>query len=155
MKRFNLHDAETRSDPTDPEGYRHRANRFGGAIGAVSMGGTVYDLPPGQSICPYHYEYDEEWLIVLSGNALVRTPEGEERLGPGDVVCFPPGPEGAHKVTNAEAAGGASVRVLMISTLADPSVAFYPDSDKVGVFVGDSRLLVRREAGVDYYDGEV
>jgi uncharacterized cupin superfamily protein len=157
MKRTNLNTADTTPDPTDPDGYRAGANRFGPSIGASKIGGTIYDLPPGQSICPYHYEYDEEWLVVLGGRPVVRTPEGEERLETGDVVCFPTGPEGAHKVTNVDAEG--DVRVLMLSTLTDPSIAFYPDSDKVGVFGGrhpdDFRLLIPRDAGVDYYEGEV
>jgi len=42
----------------------------------------------------------------------------------------------------------------MISTLNEPSVAVYPDSDKLGVFVGDYRLMVKRDAGVDYWEGE-
>jgi uncharacterized cupin superfamily protein len=155
MERFNLHTAEPEYLVSDPEGYRSGGTRFGKAIGASSIGGTIYELPPGESICPYHYEYDEEWLIVLAGNPVVRHPDGEERLEPGDVVCFPTGPAGAHKVTNGADAGGDPVRVLMLSTLAEPSVAFYPDSDKVGVFVGDFRLLVPRGAGVDYFEGEV
>jgi uncharacterized cupin superfamily protein len=159
MKRFNLNTAETTPDPADPDGYRSAANRFGPSIGASQMGGTVYDLPPGQSICPYHYEYDEEWLFVLAGTPLVRTPEGEERLDPGDVVCFVPGPEGAHKVTNDGGEDAGTVRVLMLSTITDPAIAFYPDSDKVGVFNGRSgdefRLLFPRGSGVDYFEGEV
>lgn len=96
---------------------------------------------------------DEEWLIVLSGRPIVRSPEGETQLSPGDTVCFPPGPAGAHKVTNAvDATEG--VRVLMLSTLNEPSVAVYPDSDKLGVFVGDYRLMVKRHSGVDYWEGE-
>jgi uncharacterized cupin superfamily protein len=118
------------------------------------MGGTIYDLPPGESVCPYHFEYgDEEWLIVLSGNPTVRHPNGHDRLEPGDVVCFPRGPGGAHKVSNA-AEEAAPARVLMMSTLNEPSVAVYPDSDKLGVFVGDYQLLVRRDSGVDYWQGE-
>jgi hypothetical protein len=42
----------------------------------------------------------------------------------------------------------------MISTLNEPSVSVYPDSDKLGVFVGDYRLLVKRDSGVDYFLGE-
>jgi hypothetical protein len=30
----------------------------------------------------------------------------------------------------------------------------YPDSDKVGVFAEGVRLLVPRDAGVDYFQGE-
>jgi uncharacterized cupin superfamily protein len=152
VKRFNLNSAETEVDPEDPPPYACGANRFGKQIGASTLGGTIYDLYPGTSVCPYHFEYgDEEWLIVLTGNPIVRHPEGEERLDPGDVVCFPRGPEGAHKVTNP---GERPARVLMFSTVNEPSVAVYPDSDKLGVFVGDYRLLVQRDSGVDYFEGE-
>jgi hypothetical protein len=43
----------------------------------------------------------------------------------------------------------------MLSTKAKTSVAVYPDSDKVGVFTEDLRLLVPRSAGVDYWEGEL
>jgi uncharacterized cupin superfamily protein len=154
VKLFNLHAATPEWDEADPEGYRCGMSRFGKQIGAATIGGSLYELPPAQSICPYHYEYgNEEWLIVLEGRPVLRHPEGEDELEPGDVVCFPVGPEGAHKVTNRT---DATIRVLMISTVFDPSVAVYPDSDKIGVWSGDDRdrVLVRRESGVDYYDRE-
>ena len=67
--------------------------RFGPALGASMMGASLYELPPGQSICPYHYEYpDEEWLVVVEGRVTVRHPGGEEALGKGDIVCFPSAP---------------------------------------------------------------
>ena len=50
-----------------------------------------------------------------------------------------------------------TVRVLMVSTRNDPSVAVYPDSDKVGVWPGSgakSLMLRRRDGNVDYWDGE-
>ena len=95
MERFKLDAAQPEYDASDPEGYRSGMDRFGPKIGATQMGGSVYELPPGQSICPYHYEYpEEEWLFVLSGRVEVRTPEGEEELGPMEVVCFPFGPDG-------------------------------------------------------------
>ena len=77
---------------------------------------------------------------------------GEQELGRGDVVCFPPGPEGAHKVT---CRGDETARVLMTSTKQTPAIAVYPDSDKVGVFPGDDRdRLMMRRATLDYWDGE-
>jgi uncharacterized cupin superfamily protein len=148
VKRFNLHTAETELEGSEPDGFKSRGNRFGKEIGASLIGGTVYDIDAGEAICPYHFEYgDEEWLIVLTGEPTLRTPDGETALEPGDVVCFPAGPEGAHKVTG-------PARVLMISTLNEPSVAVYPDSDKLGVFVSDYRLMVKRDSGVDYWQGE-
>ena len=154
MAAFNLHSAEFEYDAQDPEGYRAGMARFGRRIGARDLGGTVYELPPGQSNCPYHYEYGaEEWLIVLDGAVTVRHPDGERTYEPGDVVCFPEGPDGAHKLTNR---GDATVRVLMLSTMREPNVAVYPDSDKLGVWPGDARdeLYVRRESAVDYWDRE-
>ena len=153
MRRFNLLAAEPEYDDRDPEGYRAGMDRFGPKIGAAQLGGSVYELPPGQSICPYHYEYpDEEWLMPLGGTVVVRTPEGEEELEPFEVVAFPPGKAGAHKCTNR---GSETVRVLMLSTMPEVSVSVYPDSDKVLANSPDDRHLSRRSSGVDYYDGEV
>jgi uncharacterized cupin superfamily protein len=153
LTRVNLHELVPEYEDGDPEGFRAGMARFGPSIGASQMGASLYELPAGQSICPYHYEYpEEEWLVVLSGRVVVRHPGGEEELGAGDVVCFPPGPDGAHKVT---CAGGETARVLMTSTKQTPGIAIYPDSNKVGVFPADDRdrLMMRRDT-LDYWDGE-
>jgi uncharacterized cupin superfamily protein len=155
MRRFKLDAAQPEYDSDDPEGYRAGMDRFGPKIGATQLGGSVYEVPPGQSICPYHYEYpEEEWLFVLTGRVDVRTPEGEEELGPLEVVCFPYGPDGAHKVTNR---GEETARVVMLSTMAEVAVCIYPDSGKVLAATRnpEDRLMARRESAVDYYDGEV
>ena len=91
--------------------------------------------------------------MVLIGRPTLRTPEGETVLMPGDVVCFPPGPEGAHRLDNRT---GDAVRILLLSTMISPDMAVYPDSDKVGVFglpEAGSKLF-RTSSAVDYYDGE-
>ena len=153
LERINIHELTFEYDDTDPDGFKAGMARFGPSIGASQMGGTVYELPTGQSICPYHYEYpEEEWLVVLDGHVLVRHPEGEDVLGPGDVVCFPPGPDGAHRVTNG---GATTARVLMTSTRQTPAIAVYPDSEKIAIFPGDDRdrLMMRRDT-LPYYDGE-
>ena len=153
MRRLNLNTAEPEYDETDPEGYRARQLKVGPLIGAATMAGGYYEVPPGQANCPYHYESDEEWLLVLEGRLTVRLPDGEEELEAGDLVCFPAGPDGAHKLTNRS---DAPVRMLIVSTANLPSVAVYPDSDKIGIWTEGRRdnILVRRESGVDYYDRE-
>jgi uncharacterized cupin superfamily protein len=155
MDRVNIYEPQLDYDDTDPEGYRAGMDRFGGRIGARRIGGSVYELPAGQSICPYHYELgDEEWLVVLAGRPTIRHPGGEDELEPGDTVCFPEGEPGAHKVTNR---GDETVRVLMLSTKRDPAVAVYPDSDKIGVFAGQTSggRFFRGDETVDYWDREV
>jgi uncharacterized cupin superfamily protein len=155
VRTFNVLGAATEADPQAPAGYRARMARFGPRLGARELGASVYDLPPGQAHCPYHWEEgDEEWLVVLAGHPSVRHPEGEQRLEPGDTVCFPAGPQGAHKVFNA---GDEDARVLMLSTRHLPSVAVFPDSDKVSIESGTEReqLNVRRADAVGYYEGEL
>ena len=128
--------------------------RLGPLVGSKRTGATLYDLPPGELLCPYHYEYgEEEWLLVLDGRPHVRTPAGTEQLERLDVVFFPKGPDGAHKVWNES---DAPVRVLMWSSVVYPTATSYPDSDKVGVWTGDRSedLLVRRSSAVEYYEGE-
>ena len=156
MKKINLSELELEYDGEDPEGYRAGMSRFGPSIGAAMLGATVYQLPPGQSICPYHYEYgNEEWAIVLEGRPILRHPGGEEEVGPMDVICFPNGPDGAHKFTNRTEE---TVRVMLLSTKNDPAIAVYPDSDKIGAWPGpefrEDHILVRRESNTHYYDGE-
>jgi len=155
VERFNLFSGAVEHDADDPDGFRTGYARFGPSVGAKMLGGTVYELPPGQSICPYHYEYgNEEWLIALEGRPTLRHPGGEDELETGDVVCFPVGPEGAHKVTNNT---DSTLRVLLLSTKVEPSVAVYPDSDKIGVWPGDKRdtVMLKRESGdVGYWVGE-
>lgn len=152
---MNLFTAEVGHDADDPAGYESGYVRLGPLIGAARMGATIYDLGPGQSNCPYHYEYGcEEWLLVVEGRPTIRHPKGEDELGPGDLVCFPEGAEGAHKVTNRTED---AVRVMILSTKGDPAVAVYPDSDKIGVWTGNEadKVMVRRESDVDYWDREL
>jgi uncharacterized cupin superfamily protein len=154
MERVNIASPQFTYDPADPEGFRSGLFRMGKLVGAAELGASVYELPPGQTICPYHYEYaEEEWLVVLVGRPTLRTPEGVQALEPWDVVCFRPGPEGAHAVRNET---DETVRVLMFSSVKHPAATVYPDSDKIAVWTGNPAddLIVRRTSGVEYFDGE-
>jgi hypothetical protein len=62
MAPFNLYSELPESAADEPEAYRGRAVRFGPQIGAAEIGGSVYELQPGQRNCPYDYECGrEEW----------------------------------------------------------------------------------------------
>jgi uncharacterized cupin superfamily protein len=151
---FNIFDFEIPPEEDEVEGYIAPDHRFAKEIGASMLTGRLYDLPPGNSNCPYHYEYgNEEWLILLSGVLSVRTPEGEVEMRRGDVICFAEGPAGAHRITNS---GEETARFLFMSTDHEPAVAVYPDSDKIGVWPGDDRdrIMVERSSDVDYWVGE-
>ena len=123
------------------------------AVGAVKSLMFIYDLAPGASSSPYHYEYDEEWLLVVEGTVVVRAPDGEHTLERGDMVCFPPGPDGAHKVMNRS---DEPARTLMFSNKGQGyAVSVYPDSDTIGVFAGgENDLVFRRGTAVPWSYGE-
>ena len=154
LRRVNLQTVAAEEATERPDGYRFAFARLAPALGAVKLGASVYDLGPGQSSFPYHYEYGcEEWLLVISGRPTLRHPGGEDELEPGDFVGFPEGPEGAHKVSNRT---DETVRIMILSTKGGLGVAVYPDSDKVGVFTeaGADDVMVRRESNVGYWDRE-
>jgi uncharacterized cupin superfamily protein len=147
----NLYDVATARDADDPPGYETPYARVGPLVGAAALGLSVYDLHPGQSVCPYHYEHGrEEWLLVLTGRPTLRDPDGEHELEPGDLVLFPDGPDGAHKLTNR---GGGVARIGILSNTDDPSVAVYPDSGKIGVWPPGKLFRLADEAA--YFDGEL
>ena len=148
----NVYEQQFEYDETDPPGYRAGVTRIGRDAGGKDLVIKQFEIPPGETLCPYHYEYEEEWLLVLEGTATVRTPDGEQSAPRGALMCFPAGPSGAHKVANA---GTETVLALMWSSAREPAVSVYPDSDKVGVWAGEDHVLLRRSDGhIDYYDGE-
>jgi uncharacterized cupin superfamily protein len=153
VKIFNLSGDEW--DRTEGrEGWRSKDAWVGAHIGAELLGGSMYELEPGDKLWPYHVHHaNEEWLIVLRGTPTLRSADGEHELTEGDVVCFVRGKDGAHQVSNRT---GSPVRVLMLSTRIDPDIVEYLDSGKVGArsLSGERILLSRPGPNLDYWDGE-
>jgi uncharacterized cupin superfamily protein len=150
----NLLEADLGYDaPEAPAGHRFTATSLTEPFGAVATGMSIYEIEPGNSSWPYHFELpEEEWLIVIEGELTLRTPDGESVLRAGDVACFPAGASGAHALRNH---GEAPVRYLMPSTNARyGGAAVYPDSGKVGI--GGPGFRHRGWLGepVEYWEGE-
>jgi uncharacterized cupin superfamily protein len=122
-------------------------------VGSKATAMFIYELAPGLSQSPYHYEYEEEWLLVIDGTLVVRVPDGERTLERGDLVRFPPGPAGAHKLMNRSKS---QARTLMFSSARLPAISVYPDSDKIGVWPDNEadELIFRRGSAVPWSDGE-
>ena len=152
LQTFNLFNGETDEVPPGAPGDRGRAARVGSKLRASRLGMSIYELPQGEAIGPYHFEWtDEEWLIAVAGRPTLRSPGGEQVLEPGDVVCFPEGPDGAHFLRNDS---DELVRLALVSTKSPHGIAEYPDSDKVGVWAGGTHYMLRRSSHLDYWDGE-
>jgi uncharacterized cupin superfamily protein len=153
MKVFNLHGDEW--DRTEErEGWRSKDAWVGARIGSELIGGSMYELEPGDRLWPYHTHHaNEEWLVVVRGRPTLRTPEGERELEEGDVVAFVRGKDGAHQVRNGT---DEPIRVLMLSTLIQPDVVEYLDSGKVAARSVAGETIVRGRPGpiLEYWEGE-
>jgi uncharacterized cupin superfamily protein len=121
----------------------------GGALGSSATLMFIYDIDPGQRLSPYHYEYDEEWLLVVDGTMLLRAPDGEHTLERGDLVRFPAGPTGAHELVNRS---DSATRALMFSSSRSPAISVYPDSGTISVWPDndDDELTFRRDSAVPW-----
>jgi len=138
----------------DRPGWRSKDAWVGAHVDAELLGASMYELEPGDRLWPYHTHHaNEEWLIVVHGAPTLRTPEGEQQLAEGDVVCFPRGKDGLHQVRNGT---DAAIRVLMLSSMIRPDIVEYPDSGKVGArsVAGERIILGRPGPMLDYWDGE-
>jgi uncharacterized cupin superfamily protein len=128
---------------------------WGGGVGALRMdrvngglGSAVWELQPGASQFVYHFHYaSEELLVVLRGTPTVRMHDGERVLREGDVIPFPRGPEGGHQIGNDS---DAVVRVLIVSSNANPDVAEYPDTGKVAYVVDGQHHFHRVADAVEH-----
>jgi uncharacterized cupin superfamily protein len=116
-------------DRKAPEGFRAERALLGRQMGAVRLGLSLWELPPGEAAYPYHFHLvDEELLVVLEGTPTLRTPEGWRELAAGDVESFPTGEGGAHQLVNWSEQ---RVRFLAFSPSGDVDVVIYPDSRKI------------------------
>ena len=150
---FNLLDGPVSDDPRTRDGHRFLRTMIGREAGARLTGLSVYELPPGQAAWAYHYELNrEEWLIVVDGAVVVRTPQGDRPLVAGDVVCFPPGEAGAHQVRNDS---DAPARFAMPSSWAGEGyVAIRPDSNTALIVGPGFRRIVPVDDDLGYWDRE-
>ena len=100
-------------------------------------------------------------MFVLDGSGTLRLGDQEVPIRAGDYVALPAGNDHAHQIINT---GTAPLRYLAMSTMNEPDVTVYPDSGKVGLFVGSApggnpaaRTLysfLPLKSAVDYWEGE-
>ena|SRR3989344_481539 len=139
-------------------GFEGKYGLISGRIGAKKLGYNFTVCPPGKSVCPFHnHRGEEEMFLILEGEGILRFGDAEYPLRKNDVVACPVGGrEVAHQMINT---GTTDLKYLAISTLERVEVCEYPDSDKVGIYVGtqekrELRLLFKASDAVDYYVGE-
>ena len=99
------------------------------------MGATLYELAPGAPAGTLHMHFGaEEMFFVLSGRPVLRSPDGEEALAPGDFVFCPEGRAGLHTFSNPT---DEPVELLAMSAGSFPDVVAYPEQGYAWVATRD------------------
>lgn len=141
------------SHKSEHEGYEYYRRKFVPFGGANNTVVSVYEIPPGKAAYPYHCHYkNEETFYILSGAGVLKTPEGERPVKAGELLFFPAGPDGAHRLTNSSETE--NLVYIDFDVVHDIDVAVYPDSGKLGVWGMGINKLYPCDADVDYYEGE-
>ena len=105
----------------DEPPFRWRRAKLAQQAGARELGASLFEVPAGAATFPLHAHFaNEELLIVLSGRPTLTGRDGDLRqLEPGEVMAFPAGRAGAHRLDNQT---GEPLRILIVSTMKAPEI---------------------------------
>jgi len=131
-------------------------------INASKLGYRVTRIPAGKRAWPLHAHYvNEEMFFVLNGNGTLRMGEESHPIQQGDFIAAPPNPAEPHQIINSSES---DLTYICVSTMLEPEVVTYPESEKIGVIAGsppgrvDNKdgvfKFVREDSGVGYWEGE-
>src|SRR5215204_768970 len=96
----NLFEPDWDAERDDPP-FRWRRARLARQAGARDLGASLFEVPPGAATFPLHAHFaNEELLVVLAGRPTLTTRDAKRELAPGEVVAFPAGLAGAHRLDN-------------------------------------------------------
>ncbi|MEM0954900.1 MAG: cupin domain-containing protein [Pseudomonadota bacterium] len=135
---------------------------IGSEIGAEKLGCRVTVLQPGKRAWPKHsHLVNEELFFILEGEGTAVIGDTEYAIRAGDMVACLPRKELAHQILNTS---DRELKYLAISTMEEPDVCLYPDSNKFGVFAGAApggdgaarsfSIYASRDSEMDYWEGE-
>lgn len=113
-----------------------------------------YEIMPGKSAYPKHYHsYNTECFYIIDGEGLIETLDSNIRVKSGDIIVFPCGENGLHKLINTS--NTKKLLYIDFDTTNSPDIIHYVDSDKIGIIEHNiSSTFFRNEDNVDYYEGE-
>jgi len=126
----NVYDPTWDAERDEPP-FRWRRSRLGRQAGARQLGASLFELEPGAATFPLHIHYaNEELLVVVAGRPTLETLTATRDLAPGEVVAWPAGRDGAHRLSNRS---GEIARVLIVSTMHAPDINEFPETGEFWV----------------------
>lgn len=158
--KVNIQDLPWHSN--DQHGFKSSRKTIGQAANSQQLGASLYRLEPGDKAFPYHAHLgNEEAILVIEGQGTLRLNNDMLAIKKDDYIALPAGEKHAHQMINTSEN---NLIYLCISTMHEPEVMLYPDSDKVGIMTGSApgakkhdhsfKAFYKKESDVDYYTDE-
>ena len=149
---FTINDSTFKSKENVPESFdiQTAVPRLSKTADSKQLVFDIRSLPPGKYSFPYHFHHNaEELMVILSGSATLRTPDGFRELNAGDIIFFETGKTGAHQFFNHTQI---PCTYLDIRTAFGTDVCEYPDSGKINIL--PHFKVFKKGEETDYFDGE-
>lgn len=115
-----------------PEAFAEAVNgrsrqALGDAGGITQFGVNLVELQPGAASSQRHWHsHEDEFVMVVSGEATLITDEGETLMRAGDCAAFPAGRPNGHQLVNR---GWGTALFLVVGSRKEEDKASYPDID--------------------------
>jgi len=136
-----------------PEVFRPRVTprekrALGDALRLTRFGVNLTTLFPGKESSMRHYHArEDEFIVVLEGEVVLRTDEGEQVLTAGMCAGFPAGTTNGHQLVNRS---GHHARYLEIGNRDPSDAAAYSDVDLASRKNADGGWVFTRRDGSSY-----
>lgn len=119
-------------------------------VDSKKMHFNFVSLDKGKFSYPYHFHRNtEELFVIISGSAILRTPNGFQEVKQGDVIFIEMGYSGAHQFYNNKKD---PLVYLDIRIKSDVDIVDYPDSNKVNIL--PFMDIFKLKDKVDYFEDE-
>ena len=116
---------------------------LGDPLGLTSFGVNLTRLPPGTASALRHWHsLEDEFVMVLEGEATLVTEAGQRVLGPGMAAGFPKGKADGHHLVNR---GRSDVVYLEVGDRRPGDEVAYPDDDLALVWRDDRRVYIHAD----------
>ncbi|WP_026354150.1 cupin domain-containing protein [Massilia niastensis] len=132
MSRLDLSSIPVMSGTGYPEAFAEAVDgrtrqALGDAGGLTQFGANLVELQPGTASSQRHWHsHEDEFVMMVSGELVLITDEGETLMRAGDCAAFPAGRPNGHQLVNRGWGPGV---FLVVGSRNKDDVATYPDVD--------------------------
>ena len=120
-----------------------RKQRLGDALGLKNYGVNIATIPPGAvSALRHWHSHEDEFIYILSGELVLITNDGEQKLAPGTCAGFPAGKADGHYLINRTQRDAV---YLEVGDRRPEDAVTYPDDDIAGQATPQGRRFTRKD----------